>query len=355
MQRNKINFEGQKIFIGIDVHKTTWEVASITESGVLSRHPQVSSAQVLFDFLSRRYPGGEYHAVYEAGFSGFSTYYSLVPYGIDCIVIHAADVPTTQYEKAMKTDRIDAEKLARSLRAGLLRGIYVRGRESLDDLSVSRIRKGIQQQLSGCKCRVKHMLHCNGVAMPERFERPGSHWSRAFIRWLKEDVRLLSPTRTSLDLLISQVESTRANLLEATMAMRDLSRGERYSRQFNLIMTVPGIGFKTAMCILTEVCDIDRFSNEREFAAYLGLIPTCHNSGEKTSNGEKTFRGNKHLGPMLVEASWVAITRDEGLGLAYSHFKERMEPQKAIIRIARKMSNIIFSLLKTGNEYVPYA
>jgi transposase len=58
---------------------------------------------------------------------------------------------------------------------------------------------------------------------------------------------------------------------------------------------------------------------------------------------------------MLVEASWVAIKRDEGLGLAYSHFKERMETQKAIIRIARKMSNIIFSTLKTGNEYVPYA
>ena len=52
MQRNKISFKGQKIFIGIDVHKTTWEVAVLTESGLLRRHSQESSAKVLFDFLS---------------------------------------------------------------------------------------------------------------------------------------------------------------------------------------------------------------------------------------------------------------------------------------------------------------
>ena len=118
MQRNKISFKGQKIFIGIDVHLKTWEVVSITESGVMKRHSQEASAQVLFDFLKKRYPEGEYHAVYESGFSGFATYYALKEYGISCIVTHAADVPTTQYEAVMKTDKIDAEKLAKSLRNG---------------------------------------------------------------------------------------------------------------------------------------------------------------------------------------------------------------------------------------------
>jgi hypothetical protein len=77
MQRNKISFKGQKIFVGIDVHKTTWEVAVLTESGLLRRHSQESSAKVLFDFLRKHYPDGEYHAVYESGFSGFATYYAL--------------------------------------------------------------------------------------------------------------------------------------------------------------------------------------------------------------------------------------------------------------------------------------
>lgn len=102
------------------------------------------------------------------------------------------------------------------------------------------------------------------------------------------------------------------------------------------------------MSILTEVCDVKRFHNENEFAAYLGLIPTSH------SSGEKTFRGIKQFAPMIIEASWITISRDAGLGAQYFQYKQRMEPQEAIVRIARKLSNIIFSVLKNEKEYVPY-
>ena len=219
------------------------------------------------DFLKKHYPDGDYLAVYESGFSGFSTYYALKEVGIECMIIHAADVPTTQYEEVMKSDKIDSVKLVRSLKAGLLKGIYIREKENIDDRSVVRIRKTIQKQLSGYKSRVKHMLHCNGVEIPERFERPGSMWSKVFIRWLKEDVQLLSSTRNSLDLLIRQVETIRMALLEATKVIRSLSQTERYRRKFDLLITVPGIGISVSMCILTEVYDIKRFHNEREFAA----------------------------------------------------------------------------------------
>ena len=87
MQRNKISFKGQKIFIGIDVHARSWEVAVLTESGFAERHSQAPSAKVLFDFLRRHFPEGEYHAVYESGFSGFSTYYALKEYNI-CLYTH---------------------------------------------------------------------------------------------------------------------------------------------------------------------------------------------------------------------------------------------------------------------------
>lgn len=354
MQKYKNSFKGQKIYIGIDVHKKNWQVAVITESGLVKRLSIKAKAKELFDFLKKHYPDGEYMAVYESGFSGFSTYYALSELGVNCMVTHAADVPTTQYEEAMKTDRIDAEKLARSLKAGLLKGIYVRPKENIDDRSVVRIRKIVQKQLGGCKARVKHLLHNHGVTLPDRFERTGTHWSRAFIKWLKEDVVLLSSTRMSLDLLIMQVESMRQNLLAATREIRKLSLTERYSKNFQLLMSIPGIGVNTAMCILTEIYDINRFHNEKEFASYLGLIPTCRSSGEKVAHGEKTFRGNKKIGPMLIESCWIAIYKDYGLGCAYSAYKQRMTGQESIIRVARKMSNIIFSVLKAKNAYVPY-
>jgi transposase len=309
---------------------------------------------VLFDFLTKHFPDGEYHAVYESGFSGFSTYYALKEYNIDCVVTHAADVPTTQYEEVMKTDRVDALKLARSLRADEIRPIYIRKRENIDDRSVVRVRKTIQKQLGGNRSRIKHMLHCNGVKMPEIFAKPNTHWSRAFIKWLKEDVALLSPTRKSLDLLIMQVETQRSALLTATRELRNLALLDRYKDNYELLMSIPGVGTIVAMSVLTEIYDVTRFKNEKQFASYLGLIPTCHSSGDKEFHGEMTFRGNKQLGPMIIETCWVAISRDYGLGQAYIAYRRKVGPQKAIVKIARKMSNIIFSVLKNKRKYEPY-
>ena len=354
MQRNKISFKGQKIFVGIDVHKNSWHVTSLTETGIKRTHPQKASAKELHDFLNRYYPEGEYIAVYEAGFSGFSTYYALKEQGIDCMVINAADVPTSQYETLMKSDKVDSVKLARSLRAGTLKCIYIREKENLDDRSLVRIRTTIVRDLSAYRHRIKHLLLTHGVELPERFARMKNCWTRAFIKWLKEEVTLMSSTRRSLDVLIDQVETIRKNLLQVTLQIRKLSHSSKYSERVELIRSIPGIGLITSMTILTEIYDFGRFHNEREFASYLGLIPTSHSSGDKVVHGEKTFRGNRQAGPMLIESSWVAILKDPGLSTAYRNFLQRMEPQQAIVRIARKMSNIIFAVLKTGKKYVPF-
>ena len=254
----------------------------------------------------------------------------------------------------MKTDKIDATKLARSLKSGFLRGIYVHSKDNIDARSVVRIRRTIQKQLGGYKSRVKPLLHSNGVPIPERFSKPGTYWSQVFIKWLQQDVQLLSQTRDSLDLLLEQVSIIRSTLLKANKKVRELSRSQSYRTKYELLTSVPGIGQQTAMALLTEIEDFGRFHNEREFASFLGLIPTCHSSGEKTTHGEKTFRGNKTIGPMVIEAAWISIRIDQGLSCAYVSYLQRMKSQEAIIRIARKLANIIFSIMKTGIKYVPY-
>ena len=102
VQSNKKDFSGQNIAIGIDVHLRTWSVTVLTPSGFMRTHSQKASAKELFEHLNKHYPNGSYHAAYETGFSGFSTYYSLTELGIECTVVHAADVPTTQKEKSIE-------------------------------------------------------------------------------------------------------------------------------------------------------------------------------------------------------------------------------------------------------------
>ena len=350
-QSKQIDFNGQNIFIGIDVHLKTWSVTVLTQSGYKKTHAQKSSAKELFEHLKKHYPNGHYLAAYESGFSGFSTYYALNEYGISCMVIHAADVPTTQYETVMKSDSIDSAKLAQSLKSGSLKGIYIRRKENFDDRGLVRLRSTLQRQLNGYKSRVKHLLYNNGVTYPDVFLKSNVRWSMLFMQWLREDVSLLSSTRRSLDLLLDQIDLFRKNILKITRQIRALSRTERYSKMYDNLISIPGIGMIIGMCLLTEIDDINRFQNEKQFASYLGLVPTSHSSGEKISNGEKTFRGNKELGPMLIECAWTTIKYDSVMAAAYGEYCQRMCPQKAIIRIARRLANRILRVLKNGEKY----
>ena len=155
-------------------------------------------------------------------------------------------------------------------------------------------------------------------------------------------------------MLLDQVETVRQNLLNITKKVRSLRNKKEYAEMYDALTSIPGIGPICAITLLTEIYDVKRFKNERQFASYLGLVPTCHCSGEKTSFGEMTFRGNKHLGPLLIEASWVAIQWDDALSVAFTNYRRKgLMPQESIIRVARKLSNIIFSMLKTGNHYAP--
>ena len=356
MQRKAISFKGQKIFIGIDVHKKKWHVTVLTEAGYKRTYSQNASARELFDFLDRHFPGGEYHAVYEAGFTGTSTRHDLLSLGIDCIIIHAADVPTTQYESVMKTDKIDSEKLAKALRSRQLHGIFVCPDDGLDDRSLVRARKNIQKDLVSYKLRIRHLLFTNGVEIPgcHLDERGRARWTNAFTEWLKSDVELISGTRQSLDVNIDMMLLLKQSLLDVEKRIKAMAGSGRYRENFELLCSIPGIGWTVAITLLTEVQDFSRFRNERHFASFLGLVPTCHSSGEKTSHGAKTFRGNKALGPMIIEAAWQTVKNDAGMAADFARWCRKTERNKAIVRVARKLSNIILSVIKNKQKYVPY-
>jgi len=353
MQSKGFSFKGQNIFIGIDVHLKQWSVAIMTESGLIEKFSQVSEAAVLYAHLKKNYPMGDYYSVYESGFCGFSVHYSLQATGIKNIVINAADVPSTQKENVNKTDRVDARKLAKSLRAGLLRPIHIPEREALADRELVRTREAILKDNVRWKVRIKHFVYRQGIKYPEKFANPKTHWSHRFVQWLEEDVSLL--IGNNKDALLQQLSSykqVRSQLLEITRKIRTLSKRADLSANMELLTSIPGIGFHTAITFLSEMGNIERFSNEREFASFIGIVPTCHSSGEKENVGSMTFRGNKHLRKKLIESAWIAVHRDTALAACYSKYCKTMDENKAIVRIAHKLSNRILTVLKRKTKYV---
>jgi transposase len=106
------------------------------------------------------------------------------------------------------------------------------------------------------------------------------------------------------------------------------------------------------MGFLCEMESVTRFRDTDHLAAYVGPVPSCYDSGEVKSRGEITSRAHKLLRDMIVESAWTAARRDPALQMASARLCERMPPNRAIIRTARKVLNRIYYVLKTKKEYV---
>lgn len=353
-QRKALDFKGQNIYVGIDVHLKSWSVTVLSETSVMKKFSQSPEPESLHKYLVLNYPGADYYSVYEAGFCGFWIHDRLTGLGIYNIVVNPADVPTISKEKQRKTDSVDSSKLARELRSGSLKGIYVPSDVILEMRSLIRLRSSIVKDSTRQKNRIKALLRFHGVEIPEKFMRHSiGNWSKHFLKWLRE-VELTSVYgRQALDLHIEQFVRLREMLLQQTRTIRSISRSEVFAEPIRLLTSVPGIGITTGITFLLEIDNISRFANAAQLASYIGLIPMCHSSGEKESIGDITVRKHVILRCYIIEAAWIAIRKDPAMTMAYEQYRKRMNAQKAIVKIARKLVNRIFFVLKRRQEYVP--
>ena len=111
-QVKQLDFSGQKIFCGIDVHKKSWKVCIRSEQMELKTFSQKPSAIELVRHLRKNYPLANYQVVYEAGFCGFSPQREFSKEEVSCIIVHPADLPTTDKEKQRKSDAVDCRRLS---------------------------------------------------------------------------------------------------------------------------------------------------------------------------------------------------------------------------------------------------
>jgi transposase len=351
-QSNKIDFNGQNIYVGFDVHLKSWTVTIMTDKLTHKTFSQPPSPEVLHHYLVKTFPGGTYHSAYEAGFCGYWIHNKLTEFGIKSMVVNPADIPTTEKEKVQKTDPRDSRKIARSLRNGDLKAIYVPSLTTLEDRGLVRTRATLVKDLTRFKNRIKSFLYFHGIEFPEAFHKPGTHWSNRFIKWL-EDIEMNTPSgKASLTVLLTQSKNLRVSILQLTKQLRELAKTQGYEKQIKLLRSIPGIGFLTAMIILTELETINRFATFDQLCGFIGLVPSTNTSGDHEGIGDITPRGHSALRSAIIESAWVAARLDPALNKSFHDYCKRMEPNKAIIRIARKLTSRIRFVLKNNQNYV---
>ncbi len=349
---SKIDFNGQKVYTGIDVHLKSWKVTIMINDQEHKTFSQDPSAEVLSNYLRKNFPNAAYFSAYEAGFCGFSAHRELESFGIRNIVVNPADIPTTDKEKRQKEDKRDSRKIAKSLKNSELVGIYVPSKDMEELRGLVRYRKTLVKEISRHKNRIKSFLYFNGINITLELDGPSKHWSGRFTQWLKKVELSTIHGKMVLEDTLDTANLLRKKLLKVNRHLRQVTREGEYVAKLKLLQSIPGIGIITAITLLTEMEDILRFKNLDQLCSFVGLVPSTNSSGEKENVGRITRRSNRFLRSIIVEAAWMASRKDPSLIYSFGLLRKRMEPNEAIIRIAKKLLNRIRYVMKNEIEYV---
>ena len=354
MQKQNTNMSETKqtLYIGIDEHKKDLMVAFRSKSVGLDTKRFDPDSQTLVNYMRRTYPNHNYESVYEAGFGGFWLDRELRAAGVKNIVVNPADVATKGKEKAQKSDKKDAQKLARELASGNLEEIFIPSVEDEAIRTVTRLREQTVKDQTRVKNRIKSLLCLYNVDLPRNDEM--QHWSGNFIKYLSELKGLPVETKYTLDTHITILMFIRTQLLQIIRKMRQLVKDNKALKaKIEHLSSIPGVGFITAAGLQTELIDIERFPSLDNLASFVGLSPAVYSSGEYSKDLGITKRYKKYLRNRLIESAWMAVRYDPELRGNYEEYVKRMSKQKAIIRIAKKLLNRVMYVMRNNVDYKP--
>jgi transposase len=235
---------------------------------------------------------------YEAGPRGFALCRCLQAHGRDCILVCPSKVPRKPGER-VKTDRRDADDLARLYRAGELTGIYVPEPEdeAMRDLIRARFQVGKQQHRARQQLKMyllRHNLRYGGQ----------SSWSPAHLRYLAKIKMPFPVQQIVFQEMLEVISQAAAQLERYDQEIERAVPGWRWAPAVRALMSLRGMALLHAATLVAELGDFNRFEYPGQLMGYLGLVPSEHTTGNDRQQGGITKMGNAPARRALVEAAW---------------------------------------------------
>ena len=325
--------KGKPICVGLDVHRRAWTVTVLCQGEELYHATVVPDVGALIRLL-KRFEASGVHTVYEAGPTGYWLHEALVEAGFDSMVTPPSLVP--HVGGRVKTDRRDSRKLAAMLANGFLRRVHVLTPEERAHRQLLRTRNQIELHRRKAQNQIKSLLLFHGKRAPATLKE---RWSEAHVSWMQTIQWEYPSLKISLDAMLTMYRNLTEQYKQLTHEIELLALTEKYRERARLLTQIPGIGIFTAMAILIELQDIERFQRADQLASFLGLTPSQHSSGERIRMGHITRCGNYHVRTRLVESSWTLIRYDAGAKATYERIKHQTgSGRKAITAIARRLA-----------------
>jgi transposase len=289
----------RSVAVGLDVHKSSVRLAAVRGDELLAE----MTLPYDHDRVAREvgvWPGAR--VVYEAGPTGFGLHRHLIGAGVDCQVVAPGLVPTRPGDR-VKTDKRDARRLAALHAGGLLTGIYVPPPEveALRDLVRAREDARLDRM------RARHRLGKFLLRHDRRM--PTTCWGVTRRRWLGAQAFELAGQQEAFDDYLFAVDlvDRRIDALESQLG-RFAQEGP-HRELVGRLRCLRGVETLTALGLVCEVGDFDRFATAEKFMSFVGLVPSERSSGESRRQGSITKAGSSHARRLLVESAWHARRR----------------------------------------------
>lgn len=323
------------IFVGLDVDSKNYHACLISQDdGETNSFKIKADIPTLIKKLKPHMRNGNQVKVcYEASFVGFSLCRVLKNNGIHCDVIAPSAIPRKTGDK-VKTDRIDAEKLALYYMQGMLTPVYVPEEEVESDRDLIRSRAFLQSQIVELKYHIAHFCRRIGLNYKE-CTYSKSYWTGDHMKWIKMKVGALENKsyQASLTLLLKQLSQMQDMISDFDQELEKLTRKERYTKQVAALGAFRGIGKVFALQLITEIGDVKRFNHPRQLTSYAGMDIIEYSSGGRHNRYSITKTGNAFIRTAAVEACQrVNITPKETKHL--KHRRQDLGSTKEQIEIA---------------------
>ena len=236
-----------------------------------------------------------------------------------------------------KTDKLDAALLAALLRAGLIPTAYVPPKPFQDLRDLTRSRARLSQAATLTKNQLQALLRSVNLHAPFR-----NVFCKSGRRWLaQQDFRLAG--NMVRDELLLRLEHYDQELAKLDQVIADIAE---YFPEVEALTDIHGIGLYSALLIVAELGEVDRFRTPRQVGAYAGLTARVHQSGGHNYHGHITHQGSPWLRWVLVQVAMRAPSRDAKLRNFYTRIRKRSSRHVALVAVARKLAGICWVRLR---------
>ena len=288
------NWSGQRLFTGLDLHKKTWVATVRSRDLHLKTFTVPYGEEAFWMTLNHQFPGAQFIVAYEAGCFGYHVAEYINNNGGKAVIFPPHRIPTPP-GVFVKTDKIDSRKLALELSKGFS-GIYQPDKIRLYHRSVNRKRNQLVQRKVAIQNQIKSDLLFYGMQLNTSCR----YWSAGFLKRLWE-LEFVDPGYTKIfRIILQEYEEIVQKIKVTTDFIKEMAQSDLYKERVCLLKGVPGIGDLSAMTILLEIFDINRFSSAEKFASYIGLVPSEYSSGDKIRRGSLSGMGHKTLRGLFI-------------------------------------------------------